>query len=110
MKKRLFGTVAAFVVYGWVNFFLNTASPIVTNQFAGKQFDDSDAAYVVSQYGIRIMSFTGGISTVLLLTALWLIWRGITKPTETKDETASNPPDRPASRNRTAKRSVLRKN
>jgi hypothetical protein len=79
--KRLMLTAAAFIIYGWVNFFLNTAGPIVTNIAAGKQFDDSDSAYIVSQYGLRLVSFTSGSTSLVLLAALWLIWRGITKET-----------------------------
>ena len=71
---KVFLTLLSLLVYYSLNSFLTTVSPIVTNQFAGKQFDDSDSAYVVSQYGMHVMSYTGLVTTVVLCLALYLIW------------------------------------
>ena len=67
---------AAVLVWGWINFFLETAGPLVSGPMAGKQFENSDGAFVASQYGMRLFSWAGGLSTLILLATLAAIWWG----------------------------------
>ena len=72
---RLLGTVVAILFYGWINFILNPVGTLMTAQMAGKQFDNSDASYIVSSFGMNFFSHIGIPFVVLLavLVALW--WR-----------------------------------
>ena len=46
VAMRLLLTIAAVLIYGWVNFLLNPVSTILTGQMAGKQFDNSNLSYI----------------------------------------------------------------
>lgn len=72
---RLLCTVVAILLYGWINFILYPVATLMTAQMAGKQFDNSDASYVVSSFGMNFFSHLGIPFVVLLavLVALW--WR-----------------------------------
>jgi hypothetical protein len=70
---RLLCTVAAILLYGWINFILNPVSTLMTAQMAGKQFENSDAAYVASSFGMNFFSHIG-IPFVVLLGVLVAIW------------------------------------
>ena len=75
LKSRSLLSVIVLGVYAGVNSFLNTTAPIVASSFAGKQFDDSNAAYVISQYGIHLNYGIGVVSTLILIGILWMVWR-----------------------------------
>ena len=45
---RAIGTVAAALVYGWLNYLLNPAATLLTGQIAGRQFDNGNVTYVGS--------------------------------------------------------------
>jgi len=74
---RLIATVAAILLYGWINFMLNPVSTMLTAKVAGRQFENSDAAYVASSFGMNFFSHIGIPSVVLLavLVAIW--WRPV---------------------------------
>ena len=71
--SRLIATIFAIVAYGLINFALNPVATILSGQIAGKQFENNNASYVVSQYG---MNFFGnlGIPVLILLIVLAMIW------------------------------------
>jgi hypothetical protein len=66
-------TVAAILIYGWVNFLLNPAATVLSAEAAGGQFANSDASAVSSMFGISLFGHLG-ISFVLLLAVLAAIW------------------------------------
>lgn len=70
---RLVCSVAAILLYGWINFVLNPVATLVTAQMAGKQFENSDASYVASSIGMNIFSHFG-IPFIVLLAVLASIW------------------------------------
>jgi SPFH domain / Band 7 family len=67
-------TVVAVVVWGYLNFLMRVAAPLVTGPMATKQFENSNSAYVQSQYGMNLFSWLGGMSTLILLSVLVLLW------------------------------------
>ena len=70
---RLVCSVAAILLYGWINFVLNPVATLVTAQMAGKQFENSDASYVASSFGMNLFSHFG-IPFIVLLAVLAAIW------------------------------------
>jgi hypothetical protein len=70
---RLLCSAAAILLYGWINFLLYPASTLMTARMAGKQFENSDTAYVASSFGMNFFSHVG-IPFVVLLAALAAIW------------------------------------
>jgi uncharacterized membrane protein len=76
MIGRAIGTFVTLIVWGWINFGLNVAEPLVSGPMAGRQFENSDAQYVVSQYGMRLVSGIGGLVSFIALVILILIWWG----------------------------------
>lgn len=67
-------TFVAVLVWGWLNFFLQTAGPLVSGPLAGRQFANDDGAYMTAQYGMRLFGWFGGVTTLLLLAALAALW------------------------------------
>ena len=66
-------TVVAIFLYGWINFILNSASTLAVGKIAVKQFESSDSAYVVSQFGMNFFNNLG-IPAIILLAVIVLIW------------------------------------
>jgi hypothetical protein len=75
---RVILSIAAVLVYGWVNFLLNPVATILAADQAGRQFQNGDESAVTSFLG---MNFFGhlGIPFVVLLAVLVLIWWGSVK-------------------------------
>jgi len=75
--NRLLGrgvaTVAAILVYGWVNFLMYPVNTVLSGDAAVKQLDNSDAAYVTSVWGMRFFGNIG-IPFFILLIVLAAIW------------------------------------
>jgi hypothetical protein len=70
---RGIATVAAILVYGWVNFLLYPVSTVLSGDAAVKQLENSDSAYVTSVWGMRFFGNIG-IAFVVLLVVLAVIW------------------------------------
>jgi len=70
---RGIATVAAVLLYGWINFLLNPVSTILSGDAAVKQLDNSDTAYITSQWGMRFFGNIG-IPFLVLLLVLVAIW------------------------------------
>ena len=70
---RGIATVAAVLIYGWLNFLMYPVSTILSGDAAVRQLDNSDVAYVTSIWG---MQFFGnlGIPLLALLIVLVAIW------------------------------------
>jgi hypothetical protein len=73
MKSRALLTIIALVFWSVINWFLNTAAPLVSGPMATKQFDNSDQSYLVAKTGMAL--FTGsGLPIIVLLAVLVAIW------------------------------------
>jgi hypothetical protein len=72
---RVILTLAAIVIYGWVNFLFNPVAMILAADQAGKQFDNSDVSAVTSFFGMNFFSHVGIPFVVLLLVLAWIWWR-----------------------------------
>ena len=70
---RGIATVAAILIYGWVNFLLSPVSTILSGDAAAKQLENSDTAYVTSVWGMKFFGNLG-IPLVALLAVLAAIW------------------------------------
>ena len=70
---RGIATVAAVLIYGWLNFLMYPASTILSGDAAVRQLDNSDVAYVTSIWGMRFFGNIG-IPLVALLVVLVAIW------------------------------------
>jgi hypothetical protein len=70
---RILCSAAAILLYGWINSILYPVATLVTAQVAGKQFENSDASYVASSFGMNFFSHIG-IPFVVLLGVLAVIW------------------------------------
>ena len=73
LATRAVVTIAAILLYGWVNFLLAPVSTLLTGEAAGRQFANGDAAYVASVFGMNLFGHIG-IPFVALLAVLALIW------------------------------------
>jgi hypothetical protein len=70
---RVLLSIAAILIYGWVNFLLNPVATILAADQAGKQFENSDVAAVTAFYGLNFFGHLG-IPFLGLLLVLGLIW------------------------------------
>jgi hypothetical protein len=70
---RGIATVAAFLIYGWVNFLFSPVSTILSGDAAVRQLQNSDTAYVTSLWGMRFFGNIG-IPLLGLLAVLAAIW------------------------------------
>lgn len=68
-------TIIAVLLYGWINYLLNPVSTLGSGKMAGKQFEDSDAAYAVSQWGMDFFRHLGVPAIVLLAVIVWIWWK-----------------------------------
>lgn len=74
MKTRLILSLGLFLIWGWLSFFFNAGATLATAEIAGKQFDNSDAAYILSQSGMHFFSWASGLRTLVLLVLIAAIW------------------------------------
>ena len=66
-------SIALLALWAALNGFLIKAAPLVAGRAAALQFEPSDSAYLLSQYGMAW--FTGsGVSSLFVLLALGFIW------------------------------------
>ena len=70
---RLVLSFVSVMLYGWINGLLNPVSTLLSAEIAGKQFDNSDASYIISQYGMNFFS-SFGVPVIVLLVILAVIW------------------------------------
>jgi hypothetical protein len=70
---RGIATVAAVLIYGWLNFLMYPVSTILSGDAAVRQLDNSDVAYVTSIWGMRFFGNIG-IPLLALLVVLVAIW------------------------------------
>jgi len=73
LMGRGIASVAAVLVYGWVNFLINPVSTVLSGDAAVKQLENSDSAYVTSLWGMRFFGNIG-IPLVVLLVVIAAIW------------------------------------
>ncbi len=70
---RLLASVFLVILWGWFDFVLNATGTLQSAEVAGKQFENSDSSYLLSQVGMRF--FSGfGLPTLLLVIILVAIW------------------------------------
>ena len=74
MKGRVVLSGVAVAAFAALNWLLNVASPVISANLAGKQFDDSNTSYAVS----RLAEFFNGsgLPVAILLLVLVAIWYG----------------------------------
>ncbi len=70
---RGIATVAAVLIYGWVDFLFYPESTILSGDAAVSQLQNSDVAYVTSIWGMRFFGNLG-IPFIGLLAVLAAIW------------------------------------
>lgn len=70
---RVIASLAAVALFGWFNFGLNAAAPLVSGDAAVAQLLNSDAGYASSQVGMHLFNGTP-VSSVLLLVLLAALW------------------------------------
>ncbi len=77
MKKnvlwRVVLSVLVFILYGWTNYLATPIGTIASGNIAGKQFDNSDAAYVTTLVGMDMFSNLH-VPFFLVLLVLMAIW------------------------------------
>lgn len=66
-------SVLAIWAYGLINYMLNPIATLASGKMAVKQFESSDASYVVSRFGMDFFSHLG-VPAIVLLAVLILIW------------------------------------
>jgi hypothetical protein len=72
---RFIASVVAVLAYGWINFLLNPVGTIASARLAGKQLENSDTAYVVSQFGVNFFHDLGIPAIILLAILVWIWWK-----------------------------------
>jgi hypothetical protein len=75
MVARVILTIAAILIYGWVNFLLNPVATILAGDQAGKQFQNSDVSAVTSVYGMNFFGHLGIPFLLLVAVLAWIWWR-----------------------------------
>jgi len=70
---RGIATVAAILIYGWVNFLVSPVGTILSGDAAVGQLQNSDVAYVTSIWGMRFFG-NFGLPFILLLVVVAAIW------------------------------------
>ncbi|HEV2334965.1 MAG TPA: hypothetical protein VGS13_05675 [Stellaceae bacterium] len=70
---RGIATVAAILIYGWVNFLISPVSTVLSGDAAVRQLQNSDVAYVTSIWGMRFFG-NFGLPFIGLLAVLAAIW------------------------------------
>ncbi len=70
---RGIATVAAILIYGWVNFLVSPVGTILSGDAAVRQLQNSDVAYVTSIWGMRFFGNLG-LPFILLLAVVAAIW------------------------------------
>ncbi len=77
LAVRAILTLAAILLYGWINALLNPVATIGAAQMAGLQFDNSNLAYFGAAIGMNFFGHLGVPAIVLLgvLVAIW--WRPV---------------------------------
>ncbi|MGO9569158.1 MAG: hypothetical protein ACLP5H_16615 [Desulfomonilaceae bacterium] len=70
-------TLVAILLYGWINFLLHPVATLLSGKVAVKQFENSDASYVVSYFGINFFSNFGIPALVLLIVLVPIWWKPI---------------------------------
>jgi hypothetical protein len=70
---RCVASLVAILLYGWINFLLHSTATLASGKIAGKQFDNSDASYLVSYFGMNFFK-DFGVPLVVLLVILVVIW------------------------------------
>jgi hypothetical protein len=73
LVMRVLGSIAAILLYGWVNAIVNPVATLGAGQVAGRQLENSDTSFVVSYVGMNFFSHIG-IPFILLLVVLAAIW------------------------------------
>jgi hypothetical protein len=73
LALRVLGSIAAILLYGWVNAILNPVATLGAGQMAGRQLDNSDTSFVMSYVGMNFFSHIG-IPFIVLLAVLAAIW------------------------------------
>jgi hypothetical protein len=79
MKTSTRIVLSAVVMAGWswLSFGLNSVATLGSAEVAGKQFENSDLAYVASTSGMRLFSWLPLLAAVACLAATYFIWRGV---------------------------------
>jgi hypothetical protein len=72
---RAIATIAAVLIYGWINFLMYPANTVLSGDAAVKQLENSDTAYVTSIWGMKFFGNIG-IPFIVLLIVLVAIWWG----------------------------------
>ena len=70
---RAFASLAAVLLYGWINFLLHSTATLASGKIAGKQFDNSDMSYITSYFGMNFFKDLS-IPVVVLLLVIVAIW------------------------------------
>lgn len=69
-------TAIVLTIWGWLEGFINIAAPLVSGPAATWQLQNSDSAYLMSQYGMRFSGIMNGLFDIVALLALVAIWWG----------------------------------
>lgn len=73
MMKRIFLSFVLLIIVGWINTVMLPIGLLGAGKVAGRQFDNSDASYLIARYGMTF--FTNiGVPVILVLLGLSLIW------------------------------------
>lgn len=74
MIKRVIGTIAALVLYGWVMMAYNPQAGLITSEVAGRQFDNSDQSFLQAIYTMNFFSALNVLLSLMLLAVIVAIW------------------------------------
>lgn len=70
-------TLVAILLYGWINFLLNPVATLLSGKYALKQFENNDASYAVSYFGMNFFGNLGIPALVLLIVFVAIWWKPI---------------------------------
>jgi hypothetical protein len=88
MVRRIIAAVIALLVYGWAIMAYTPQATLITGDVTGRQFENSDSAYLTAVYTMSIFSTINVLLTLALLGVLALLWfkpvRDLIKQTTTR--------------------------
>ena len=74
MVRRIIAAVIAVLVFGWAIMAYTPQATLITGNVAGRQFENSDSAYLTAVYTMSIFNTVNVLLTLALLGVLALIW------------------------------------
>lgn len=76
---RVFASAVAVWVYGLINGLLHPIQAVLAGSLAGRQFENSDSAYIQTMFSLNLIQNIGLPAVLLLVVLVWIWWKPISE-------------------------------